>query len=140
MLKIEVLLLLTSVGLNSTGSLLIKKGADAIIEQEPVRSIAGLFNHMLPAVNIFTFAGLACLGLSFVVFILLISRVQLSIAQPMLAMAYIIIMIGAHFIYGEPITGTKIAGSFVIIFGVYLLSSGVWISLLPEERDLLVQT
>ena len=125
MFRPEFLLLLTSVALNSVGSLLIKKGANAIVEQESVRSFQGLINHMLPAVNVFTISGLALLGISFVLFVLVLSKLPLSIAQPMLAMTYIFVAIGAYFVFGEAITASKIAGVMVIVLGVYLVSLGV---------------
>lgn len=125
MLKVEFSLLLTSVVLNSVGSVLIKKGANAIVEQEPVRSLKGLVLHMLPALNLFTLSGLALLGMSFVVFVLLLSKVPLSVAQPMLAMTYIITAVAAYFIFNEPLTFSKIAGIVTIVFGVYLLSSNL---------------
>lgn len=125
MFRPELLLLLASVALNSVGSLLIKKGADAILEEQVVRSFKGIVQHMLPALNVYTISGLGLLGISFVLFVLVLSRLPLSIAQPMLAMTYIFVAFGAYFVFGEAITATKIAGVVIIVFGVYLVSLGL---------------
>lgn len=125
MFRPELLLLLASVALNSVGSLLIKKGADAILEEQVIRSFKGIAQHMLPALNVYTISGLGLLGISFVLFVLVLSKLPLSIAQPMLAMTYVFVAFGAYFVFGEAITATKIAGVVIIVFGVYLVSLGL---------------
>lgn len=127
MLKPAFLLLLITVVLNTMGSLLIKKGSSATVSEESIRSAQTLVTHMLSSldiyVNVYTMTGLAFLGLSFVFFVFILSKVPLSVAQPMLAMSYIPIAIGAYFLFGESITLGKIVGILVIITGVCFVSS-----------------
>lgn len=122
MVKTDFLLLLATVLLNSGATLLVKKGADAIIETQPITSLKSLMGFLWPAVNFYTIFGLAMLGLSFVMYVTLLSRVNVSIAQPMLALSYVLVAIGAYLLFSEPFTITKVIGIVVIIFGVYLLS------------------
>lgn len=123
MLNINFLLLFIAVVLNAGASLLMKKGADAIIDSRQIYSLKSLIDYILPAVNVYTIIGLVMLGISFITFIFILSRIPISIAQPMLAMAYIIVAISAHYIFGESLTISKVAGIITIIIGVYLLSS-----------------
>lgn len=119
-----ILILLTTVLLNTAASLLVKKGASAIIGNPKITSAGGFFHLLGPAFNLYTLGGVICLAFSFLTFIVLLSRLNVSVAQPMLATVYILTAVGAHFFFGEALAAQKIAGIFVIIFGVYLVSGG----------------
>jgi drug/metabolite transporter (DMT)-like permease len=60
--------------------------------------------------------------LSVVVWILALSRVPVSIAFPMLSMAYVVNAIAAWYLLGEPFNPTKLVGMGVIILGVIIIS------------------
>lgn len=117
------MLLLTTVALNASASLLVKKGAAALVGGQKVSGgVQGMLANFLPAINVYTVVGIILLGLSFLTYIMVLSKVQLSIAQPMLAISYILVGISAHFIYGEDLSPTKLIGIGVIILGVFLIS------------------
>lgn len=122
MTKTDVLLLLTAVALNTSASILVKKGSGAILGGQKITSLQSLSTIISPAVNTYTIVGLGLLGLSFVAYIFVLSRVQLSIAQPMLALSYVLIGISAHFFFGETLTPLKLFGTGAIVFGVFLIS------------------
>jgi drug/metabolite transporter (DMT)-like permease len=65
---------------------------------------------------------LCCYALSVVVWILALSRVPVSIAFPMLSMAYVVNAIAAYYLLGEPFSSTKLVGMGVIILGVIIIS------------------
>jgi multidrug transporter EmrE-like cation transporter len=52
---------------------------------------------------------------------MVLSRVPVGVAYPMLSIGYIITAFGGYFVLGESITMTNIIGILVIIFGVYLV-------------------
>lgn len=122
MTKTAVLLLLTAVALNSSASILVKKGSTAILSGQKVNSFQSFTAMIGPAINPYTIIGLGLLGLSFVAYIVVLSRVQLSIAQPMLALSYVFIGISAHFFFGESLSPLKLVGTGVIVLGVFLIS------------------
>jgi len=66
--------------------------------------------------------GLACYVASVAVWILALSRVEVSIAYPMLSVGYIVTAIAAWYLFGENLSATRIAGIVVIIVGVYLVA------------------
>lgn len=124
MSKAAILLILVSVIVNSSASLLLKKGASALTSGS-LRDVAasqGFWKAAAPALNFYTVAGMTLLVISFVMFLVILSKVSVSIAQPMLSLSYILIAVGAFFIYGEPLTATKILGIAIIIIGVTVLS------------------
>ncbi|MGZ5150883.1 MAG: SMR family transporter, partial [Burkholderiales bacterium] len=65
--------------------------------------------------------GIACYVVSVVVWVLALSRVDVSIAYPMLSIGYVVNAVAAWALFGEALTPMRVAGIIVIIFGVYLL-------------------
>jgi multidrug transporter EmrE-like cation transporter len=114
-------LVLTGVMLNAAAQLLIKAGADT----------AGQFTftagHIVRAGLHFAMqwqilAGLACYAVSVVVWILALTRVQVSIAYPMLSLGYVVTAFAAWGLFGESLSAQKLLGIGIIIAGVVLLA------------------
>ena len=72
--------------------------------------------------NPFVALGLFCYVVSVGVWLLVLSRVEVSLAYPMLSVGYVVNALIAWWFMGETLTATKIAGIAVICFGVWLLS------------------
>jgi multidrug transporter EmrE-like cation transporter len=68
--------------------------------------------------------GLACYGVSVIVWILALSRVDVSIAYPMLSIGYIVNALAAWALFGEALTVSRAVGIAVIILGVFILARG----------------
>lgn len=66
--------------------------------------------------------GLICYGISVIVWILALSRVDVSIAYPMLSIGYIVNAIAAWALFGETLTPMRLVGIGVIILGVFILA------------------
>ena len=66
--------------------------------------------------------GLACYGISVIVWILALSRVDVSIAYPMLSIGYVVNALAAWSLLGEALTTQRIMGIGIIIVGVVVLS------------------
>jgi multidrug transporter EmrE-like cation transporter len=117
----DLALILTGVLLNAVAQLLLKAGA---------RSIAGLAFNLDSswviaerlAFNPPILAGLFCYAVSVVVWILALSRVEVSIAYPMLSVGYVVNAIAAWLLFAEALSPARIAGIGVIIAGVWLVA------------------
>ncbi|BEV73619.1 MULTISPECIES: SMR family transporter [unclassified Paludibacterium] len=118
---IEFALILFGVLLNAAAQLCLKAG---------VRQI-GHFDfspaNILPigwklATNLPIFGGLSCYVVSVVVWILALSRVEVSMAYPMLSIGYVVNALLAWWLFGEMITAQRMAGIAVIIIGVVLVA------------------
>ncbi len=121
MKAIEFSLILTGVLLNAAAQLLLKAGTRTI----------GHFDfsmqNVLPigwklATNPYIFGGLSCYVVSVVVWIMALSRVEVSIAYPMLSIGYIVNAGLAWWLFGEAVTPMRLFGMGIIIVGVYLVA------------------
>ncbi len=68
--------------------------------------------------------GLACYGISVVVWILALSRVAVSVAYPMLSLGYVLNAVLAWWLFGEVLGATKLTGIGIILLGVFILARG----------------
>jgi len=66
--------------------------------------------------------GLVCYAISVVVWILALSRVDVSIAYPMLSIGYVVNAVAAWQLFDEPMVPGRIIGIGIIIIGVYVLA------------------
>jgi multidrug transporter EmrE-like cation transporter len=67
-------------------------------------------------------AGLACYGISLVVWIIGLSRTDVTVAYPMLSLGYVVGAIGAWMFLGEAISPQRMLALGVIVVGVALLA------------------
>jgi multidrug transporter EmrE-like cation transporter len=68
------------------------------------------------------FVGLMCYVVSVGVWIFVLSRVQVSVAYPMLSIGYIVSAFAGYFLFNEQLTMTKLVGIGVIVIGVALIA------------------
>ena len=114
-------LILTGVLLNAGAQLLLKAGTNAVGHFEFSR------DNILPvgwqlATEPHIAGGLACYVVSVVVWIMALSRVEVSIAYPMLSIGYVVNALAAWWLFGEAVSLTRLAGIGVIVIGVYIVS------------------
>jgi multidrug transporter EmrE-like cation transporter len=114
-------LVITGVLLNAVAQLALKASVNetGIINldmQSLLSSAASL------ATNLWLWLGLICYAISVVVWILALSRVDVSIAYPMLSIGYIVNAVAASQLFNEPLGLGKVIGIGVIILGVYILA------------------
>ena len=67
-------------------------------------------------------AGLMCYVFSVAVWIMALSRVQVSVAYPMLSIGYVVNAVAAYFLFGEAVTLQRLLGIGVIVIGVYIVA------------------
>ena len=118
---ISFALIFTGVMLNAAAQILMKAGTNNIGYFEfnmanivPVGMKLATEWHIVLA--------LFCYALSVIIWILALSRVPVSIAFPLLSMAYIVTAVAAWYLLGEALSLTKVAGIVVIILGVIIIS------------------
>ena len=121
MSAISFMLIFTGVMLNAAAQILMKTGTNA------VGQFAFSLENVLPvglklATEPHIIGALFCYGMSVVVWILALSRVPVSIAFPMLSMAYVVNAVAAWYLLNEAFNPTKLAGMGVIILGVIIIS------------------
>ena len=118
---ISFALILTGVLLNAAAQLLLKAGTNA------VGQFAFERGNILPvgwqlATEPYIFGGLICYVISVVVWILALSRVEVSIAYPMLSIGYVVNALAAWYLFGEVVTPMRLLGIGIIILGVFVVA------------------
>ena len=116
------MLILASILLSVVGQFLLKTGANqlgAIGASAAGRLGATIFSV---ATNVPIIGGLACYGLGAVTWILVLTRVPLSWAYPILALNQVLILLVAWLFLGEQVNALRWAGVLLIITGVFLVS------------------
>jgi drug/metabolite transporter (DMT)-like permease len=105
------LLVILLAATNTCSNILIKIGAN---------KVDGINFKLLT--NWFLIIGLTLFGLGFILWVFILNKVQLSIAAPIMSLAYVFIMIASYLLFKEPITGVKVIGVILILFGVVFIT------------------
>ncbi|MEW5890443.1 MAG: SMR family transporter [Pseudomonadota bacterium] len=114
-------LILTGVLLNAAAQLLLKAGTNAVGHFDfqlanllPIGLKVASEPHIL--------GGVACYVVSLVVWIMALSRVEVSMAYPMLSIGYLVNAAAAWYLFGESVTVMRMVGIGVIILGVFIVA------------------
>ncbi len=114
-------LILAGVLLNAAAQLLLKAGTNAVGHFEfSAGNIVPVGLRL--ALEPFILGGVACYVVSLVVWIMALSRVEVSIAYPMLSIGYVINAVAAWYLFGESLTALRLTGIGFIVVGVFLVA------------------
>ena len=119
----DFLWILGGVLLNAFAQLLLKAGASSVGKISLDAGVPALWRTALGlAQHPGIVGGLACYVFSVVLWIVALSRVEVSVAYPMLSIGYVLNAMLAWWLFGEQITGQRWLGIAVIIVGVVLVA------------------
>ncbi len=114
-------LLFTGICLNALAQLLLKAGTNAVgaihLTAENWFATGLKLATQLPIIG-----GLSCYVISVLVWIIGLSRVDVTVAYPLLSLGYVINAIGAWYFLGEVVSAQRLLAIGVIIVGVVLLT------------------
>ena len=118
---ISFALVLFGVLLNAAAQLLLKAGTNSIGHFEFSSA------NLVPigwkvATQPYILGGLMCYAISVVVWILALSRVEVSIAYPMLSIGYVVNALAAYLLFGEAVGVQRLVGIGIIVVGVYVVA------------------
>jgi multidrug transporter EmrE-like cation transporter len=83
----------------------------------------GLLTNILMFVgNVWLWTALICYAASFLLWMSVLSKVEVSFAYPFLSIGYVVAALGGYYFFGESLSLTRIAGILVICIGVVLIS------------------
>jgi len=116
------MLIVANVAMTSLAQIVLKAGMSA---PEVTRALAG--GLRLPAmVTVFlhpwVIIGLALYGGAAVVWLLVLSRVDVSLAYPFVGLGFVVTMVLAWALLGESVSPARIGGTLLIAAGVVLLA------------------
>ena len=115
----NVFMIITSVLLNCAAQLLIRKGMLQVGEIDMV----GMFSQFGMLIsNLWLWGAMICYALSILLWMAVLSRVEVSFAYPFLSIGYVVAAVVGYCLFNEHLSLTRIAGIIVICIGVILIS------------------
>jgi multidrug transporter EmrE-like cation transporter len=115
------LLILTCVALGVAGQLLLKHGMSSTGERvDEVRDVVPRL--LQAATNPAVVGGFLFYALSAALWLVVLTRVELSLAYPMLSLGYVLVVVLSRVFFQEHVTWIRFLGTLVVCFGVFLIS------------------
>ena len=114
-------LIMLGVLLNAAAQLFLKEGMRRIGHFEFVWADIVPITIQV-AGNVFVLGGLLCYVVSVAVWLLVLSRVEVSFAYPLLSVGYIVNAVGGYYLFQENLSLTRITGILIICVGVYFVT------------------
>lgn len=109
------------VALGVSGQLLLKQGMSS--SGDRIDEVSEVFPRLLAAaLNPLIVSGFVLYGLSAALWLILLTRVDLSFAYPMLSLGYVLVMFLSRVLFHETLSLPRIVGTLVICLGVVLIS------------------
>ena len=120
-MTVTIVYILIAVLGGAAGQILLKKGMGSM---GPLTlTTDDLFSILWRvATNPYVIVGLAIYAGSTLFWLVTLSRVDLSYAYPFASFSYVVMLAASWFLFNEDITSLRLMGSFVIMFGVFLIS------------------
>jgi len=114
-------LILISVSLNALAQLFLKKGMTAIgyFNFSYISLLPVLFKVVL---NPFIISGIVCYLFSIGIWLMVLSRVEVSFAYPFLSVGYVIVAIMGYIFFNDNLSYYRMAGIVVICIGLIIMS------------------
>ncbi len=114
-------MILVCVALGVGGQLLLKQGMSA--DRDVVDRVSEVIPRLLKAaLNPVVIAGFVLYGLSAALWLIILTRAELSWAYPLLSMGYVLVVLLSRVLFHEAVTPTRLVGTLVIVAGVWLIS------------------
>ncbi len=118
----DYILLCFNVLLTVIGQILLKKGVNTV---GTISSFRELFPKLSQIIfNPYVVGGISIYGFTTFVWLVILSRVKLSIAYPMLSLGYVMVIPFSWWLFKESIPKVRVIGAIVICIGVYLVAQG----------------
>ncbi len=114
-------MIMAGVMLNAAAQILMKTGTNSIGYFDfSVANIVPIGWRL--ASNPHIIGAMGCYVFGVLIWILALSRVQVSIAYPLLSMGYVVNAVAAWYLFNESFNPAKVIGMGVIILGVVIIS------------------
>ena len=111
-----VSILLIAIALGAIGQIFLKAGIQKLgIHPPPLTVLKSIATPMVAG-------GFICYGLSSLLYLLAISRLDLSYAYPMVAFSYVMVTVLAYWVFHDVPPPMRIAGLTIILVGVMVVA------------------
>lgn len=115
------LLIVAAILVGSAAQLLLKSGMNRLGSVH--FSMANAWNLAFQLVTSpFIILGTCGYAVGMIIWLAVLARMEVSVAQPMLSLGYVITAVSGYYLFGENLSPMRICGILVIILGVFLVS------------------
>lgn len=118
----DYLLLIFNVFLTVLGQILLKQGVTTVGRIDSFSEFLSKIWKIL--INPYVIGGISIYGFTTFVWLVILSRVKLSIAYPMLSLGYVIAIPFSWLFFKESIPRVRVIGAIIICIGVFLVAQG----------------
>lgn len=118
----DFILLFFNVLLTVIGQILFKHGMNTVGRVNNIRDVLEKLTQAF--LNPYVLSGIAIYGFTTLVWLVILSRVKLSIAYPLLSSGYVLSILFSWLFFKESIPKIRIIGAMIICIGVYLVAQG----------------
>lgn len=115
-------LILLSVTITAVAQLVLKAGMAGASVQRAISAGPGPRMFLAIALDPLVIGGLALYFLAAAVWLLVLSRVEVSLAYPFVALGFVLTAVFGRVLFDEALSPTRIAGTLLICGGVALLA------------------
>lgn len=117
----NLLLVIACVVLGVAGQLLLKHGMSA--DRDAVDRASEVLPRLLKAArNPSVVSGFALYFLSAALWLIVLTRAELSWAYPLLSLGYVLVVVLSRLLFHEAVTTARLLGALVVVVGVWLIS------------------
>ncbi len=113
-------LIIFAVMLGAMGQIVMKKGMQIYGGVVSAGSVWGQLIPILKTPQVLI--GFICYAVSAVLWIAVLSNIDLSLAYPMVSLAYVVVFVASWLFLGEQISTLRIVGLLIIVSGVVVIS------------------
>lgn len=129
-----ILLLLVAVSLGAAGQICLKIGVNMLGGgASPLTVLKGIFTP-------YVLSGFVLYGLSSLLYLVALSRLDLSYAYPFVALSFVLVTVLSWRILGETLPGLRIAGLALIMAGVLTVAASYRAEAAQSQRPAVEQT
>ncbi len=116
----SVLLVLLSVSATAVAQLLLKSGVSKVLSLDLPPGGAPFL--LAIACSPLVIGGMAVFGFGVLSWLTVLARMDVSRAYPFVSLGIVLTVLGGHFLFGETLHPTRIAGMTFIVLGVLLVA------------------
>jgi multidrug transporter EmrE-like cation transporter len=119
-----VLFIISSVSLSAFAQIVLKMGMSNAKVQNDLLIAGNLFEKLFVALtNVYVVAGISMYLFSMILWLVVLSKIDVSVAYPFVGLGFIITMVLGFLILNEQISTMRVMGTILVVCGVLMVSS-----------------
>jgi multidrug transporter EmrE-like cation transporter len=122
--NLSIVLILVSVCMSAIAQILLKGGMSSVAVQRALSEPGAIGVVFAIATNLTVLAGLVVYFCSALVWLLVLSKVEVSVAYPFVALGFVLTAVLGYLLFEEPLTMYRILGILLVCTGVAVLARG----------------